>query len=285
MVESQTPRTDAVALVTGANTGIGKAAAQQLAARGLQVTLACRSLDRAHAAAADIRRITGNPRVDALLLDLGDFDSVRACARAFLDRDSPLHVLVNNAGLAPRRGQRSRSGFELAFGVNHMGHFLLTRLLADRLRASAPARVVTVASRAHHGARGIDWLAVRQPTRSRFGLAEYAVSKLANVLFSAELGRRLSGTGVTTYALHPGVVASDIWRGVPWPLRAVIKLAMVTPERGAATTCHCALSPEAAGQTGLYYEHSQPTSPSASAQDPVLAAELWERSERWIRTA
>jgi NAD(P)-dependent dehydrogenase (short-subunit alcohol dehydrogenase family) len=216
-----------------------------------------------------------------LSLDLGDFASVRQCASAFLARGLPLHLLINNAGLGGGRGL-TKSGFELSFGVNHMGHFLLTQLLLERIRASAPARIVTVASKAHYRAKGIDWNAVRQSTATRSGFPEYGVSKLANVLFSAELGRQLAGSGVTTYALHPGVVASDIWRKVPWPLRALIKLAMITTEDGAKTSLYCATAPEVANATGLYYDRSRPKEPSRVAQDPVLAAQLWQHSQQWV---
>jgi retinol dehydrogenase-12 len=192
-----------------------------------------------------------------------------------------LHLLINNAGLAGARGL-TRSGFELAFGVNHMGHFVLTQLLTERIKASAPARIVTVASTAHYQAQGIDWDCLRTRTSTPTGLPEYSVSKLCNVLFSAELGRRLAGTGVTTYSLHPGVVATDIWRGVPWPLRPLIKLAMTSPERGTATTLYCATSPAVADETGRYYDNCRPRPPSALAQDSALAAELWKRSESWM---
>ncbi len=155
-------------------------------------------------------------------------------------------------------------------------------MLLERIQSSGSARIVTVASRAHYRAAGLDWDALRQPTRGRAGLAEYCVSKLANVLFSAELGRRLAGSGVTTYALHPGVVASDIWRPVPWPLDALIKLAMISTEQGAATSVYCASSPAVAGQTGLYYDKCQVKTPSRLARDTDLAAELWRRSEAWV---
>src|SRR6185436_2328356 len=199
-----------VALITGANTGIGLVTARELVARGAQVFIACRSLERAQAALATMPAGADAPVPEALPLDLGRLDSVRQCARAWLARGLPLHLLINNAGLAGARGLTG-SGFELAFGVNHIGHFLLTQLLLERLRASAPARIVTAASKAHYRARGLDWAALRRPTATRSGLPEYSVSKLANVLFSAELARRLAGSGVTTYALHPGVVASDVW--------------------------------------------------------------------------
>ena len=270
-----------VALVTGANTGIGLVTARELAALGAHVFIACRSAQRAQPALDQIRAAVAGAQVEALPLDLGDFDSVRACAQMFLVRGLPLHLLVNNAGLAGARGF-TQSGFELAFGVNHMGHFLLTQLLLERIQSSAPARIVTVASRAHYRTPGIDWDAVRQPTRTRLAVAEYGVSKLANVLFSAELGRRLAGSGVTTYSLHPGVVASDVWRAVPWPLRALIKLRMISTEEGAATTLFCAVSPDVATETGRYYDKCRARSPSAVAQDPALAAELWRRSTQWL---
>lgn len=206
---------------------------------------------------------------------------MRACAKEFLATGDPLHILINNAGLAGQRGQ-TKSGFELAFGTNHLGHFLLTDLLLERLRESAPARVVTVSSMSHYDADGIDFDAVCRPTKSMTGLPEYSVSKLANLLFTEELARRLEGTGVTTYALHPGVIASDVWRGVPWPFRSVMKLFMKSVQDGAKTTLYCATSPEVADESGHYYDKSRRKEPSAVAT-PELAAVLWKRSVEWVR--
>lgn len=268
-----------VALITGANTGIGRVTALELARAGLHVFLACRSEARTRPVLDEI--VAAGGKADFLSLELSDFDSVRECARRFLAFDRPLHLLVNNAGLAGAHGL-TKSGFELAFGVNHMGHFLLTQLLLERMRQSAPARIVTVASRAHRRASGIDWDALRRTTATRFAVQEYGVSKLANVLFSAELGRRLQGCGVTTYSLHPGVIASDIWRGVPGPLRALLRLGMISTEAGARTTLYCALSPAVAGETGLYYSDCRPVAPTAAGRDRALAEELWRRSEGWI---
>jgi len=279
-----TPLQGQVALITGANTGIGLVTACALARQGAHLFITCRNTATAKTAQEQIRQISGNPQVEALVLDLGDFGSVQSCAGAFLARGLPLHLLVNNASLAGSRGLTA-SGFEQAFGVNHMGHFLLTRLLLECIRASAPARIVTVASRAHYRASGLDWNALRQPTGSRTGVAEYSNSKLANVLFSAELGRRLAGTGVSTYSLHPGVVASDVWRAVPWPIRPLMKLRMISTEEGARTTLHCATAPQLAGETGLYYDKCQPRPPSALAQDAALAAQLWQRSAAWTGAA
>src|SRR5499427_8638280 len=266
-------------LITGANTGIGRATADDLARRGGKVFVACRSAEKGRAAVAEIAAATGNDAVVFLPLDLADLASVRNCAAEFLARGEPLHVLINNAGVAGVRGL-TKDGFELGFGINHLGHFALTTALLDCLAASAPSRVVTVASDAHYQAPGIDFEAVRRPTASRTGLREYAVSKLGNVLFSQELARRAEGRGITSYALHPGVVASDIWRRVPWPVRPLMKLRMLSTEQGAATSLYCATSPELAAVSGRFYEDGHERAASAIAT-PDLAGALWEHSEAW----
>jgi len=267
-------------LVTGANSGIGRATAVDLVRRGARVHVACRSPERAAAVVAEAEQLPGPGSVALLTLDLAALARVRTSAQQFLDSGEPLHVLVNNAGVAGQRGQTA-DGFELAFGVNHLGHFLLTTLLLDRLVDSAPSRVVTVSSVGHRQARGVDFEAVRRPTRSFTGLPEYAVSKLCNVLFTQELARRQAGTGVTTYALHPGAIGSNIWRRVPWPVEPVMKRFMRTPEEGAATTLYCATAPELATVSGRYYDHSQEKAPNPVAT-PELGAELWARSEEWV---
>lgn len=270
-----------VFLVTGANTGIGRATATELARRGGEVIIACRSIEKAQPAVEEIKRATGNGAVELLTLDLASFESIRRAAGEFLARDRPLHVLVNNAGLAARGS--TADGFELVFGVNHLGHFLFTNLLLPRLRASAPARVVTVASRAHYRAKGIDFEAIRRPTATTTAFSEYGVSKLANVLFSAELARREAGTGITTYSVHPGVIASDIWRRLPWPVRSIFKAFMQTAEDGARPVVELATDPAHAGETGLYYdEHAKAKYPSRVAQDLALAKRLWDESARAV---
>ncbi len=274
-----------VALITGANTGIGLVTARELCRQGAQVFIACRSNPLGQTALQSIRSAVPDAKLDLLPLDLGNLDSVRACAAAFLAHGLPLHLLVNNAGLAGARGLTA-SGFELAFGTNHIGHFVLTQLLLERIKQSAPARIVTVGSRAHFRAPahagGFDWAAARQTTQTRTAIDEYSISKLANVLFSAELARRLQGSGVTTYSLHPGVVASDVWRAVPGPLRWLMKQGMINTEQGALTTLYCATSPDCALDTGLYYDKCKAKVPSAVAQDKALAAELWRQSEAWV---
>jgi NAD(P)-dependent dehydrogenase (short-subunit alcohol dehydrogenase family) len=266
-------------LITGANTGIGLATASELAARGGRVYVACRSAAKGEAAVAAIKASTGNESVFFLPLDLADLDSVRACAASFLALGEPLHVLINNAGVAGRQGV-TRQGFERAFGVNHLGHFALTTALLDRLVASAPARVVNVSSDSHYQARGIDFDALRRRGRGLTGMPQYAVSKLCNVVFTQELARRMSGTGVTTYALHPGVVASDIWRRVPWPFRKLITSRMLSTADGARTSLYCATSDEVAQDSGLFYDNCAKREPSPVAT-PALAAELWRCSQEW----
>jgi retinol dehydrogenase 12 len=265
-------------LITGGNTGIGLATATALARDGGRVYLACRSAAAGEAAVARIASQAGSDEVRLLPLDLTSLPSVRACAAAFLARDEPLHVLVNNAGVGGQRGITD-DGFELHFGVNHLGHFALTQLLLDRLAASGPgARIVNVSSDAHHDARGVDFAAVRRPTATFAGAREYAVSKLCNVLFTQELARRVAG--VHSYALHPGVVASDIWRRVPRLARPFITRRMLTTEQGAVTSVYCATSPAVAADSGLFYDKCAVRAASPVAT-PELAELLWKHSAEW----
>jgi NAD(P)-dependent dehydrogenase (short-subunit alcohol dehydrogenase family) len=267
-------------LITGANTGIGRATALALGARGATLYLAGRSEER-HRPVLDELRAAG-ARVEFLPLDLAKLASVRQCAERFLALGVPLHVLINNAGVAGTRGL-TQDGFERTFAINHLGHFLLTELLLDRIASSAPSRIVNVSSKAHYKVRAIDWEALRRPTATRTGLSEYGVSKLCNVLHTSELAQRLHGTGVTTYSLHPGVIASDVWRTVPWGVRHLIRLFMRSNDEGAQTSIHCATSDAAASQTGLYYDESAPKTPSVLARDAALARELAERSREWTQ--
>jgi len=269
-----------VALITGANTGIGRVTALMLAREGVQVFLACKSEEKTQNVIDQIHQETGRPLATWLPLDLADMASIRRCAELFLATDLHLNLLINNAGLGGLKGL-TQDGFEMAFGVNHLGHFLLTHLLMPRLKISKPARIVTVASRAHRLARRIDWHKLRQPTASFGGIQEYAVSKLCNILFSAELSMKLTDNGLSTYAVHPGVVASDFWRTVPAFFRPIAKLrALKTPEEGAQTTLYCAMDAPLT-ETGLYYSDSKVAIPTALAQDMALAAELWQKSLAW----
>jgi retinol dehydrogenase-12 len=286
IVSSDPLASDRTFLLTGGNTGIGLATATALARDGGRVYITCRDPDRGKAAVAAVKSASGSDAVGLLPLDLDSLNSVRACAEAFLVRDEPLHVLINNAGVGGARGVTA-DGFEAHFGINHLGHFALTLLLLDRLKASGPGcRVVNVSSEAHYSAQGIDWAALRRKTMSFTGMREYGVSKLCNVLFTQELARRLGGIGtsidsdVTTYALHPGVVASDIWRRIPQPFRALWTRRMISTEQGAATSLYCATSARAAGESGLFYDKCQQAAPSPVAT-PELGELLWKHSTEW----
>lgn len=270
-----------VALITGGNVGIGRITAIELAKKGFQVVIAGRSLERTQPVLDHINSLTVDSPALFIPLDLASLASVRECVRIFTQLNLPLHLLVNNAGVAGLRGL-TQDGFEMTFGVNHLGHFLLTQLLLDQLTSSGPSRIVTVSSRAHKRTTGIDWDDLCRPTRTWTGIREYAVSKLANLLFSSELAKRTLGTSVSTYALHPGVVDTEIWRALPDWARPLLRLrGFLTPEEGARTTLHCALhAPQS--ESGLYYADSQPTQPALIGQDSELATNLWERSEVWV---
>jgi NAD(P)-dependent dehydrogenase (short-subunit alcohol dehydrogenase family) len=270
-------------VITGANTGIGRATAAALAARGAELTLACRSEAKTAPVIDALRAETGNPAIHFLALDLGRLASVREAAAALLAGGKPIHVLLNNAGVGGQRGATA-DGYEIHFGTNHLAHFLWTQLLLDRVKASAPARIVNVSSRSHYRAKAIPWDALRRPTRSITGMPEYEVSKLCNVLHAGELARRLEGTGVTTYSLHPGVIASDIWRRIPPPFRQIAKaLFMKSTEEGATASIRCAADPALAGESGRYYtDDGSERRPNRLARDGVLAGELWTRSEAML---
>ena len=266
-------------IVTGANTGIGRVTAETLAKRGAKVILASRSEEKTRPVIAGIRAAGGN--ADFLALDLADLGSVRRAAETFLATGEKLHVLVNNAGLAGARGL-TKQGFEITFGTNHLGPFLFTTLLLPRLRETAPSRIVNVASRGHYRAPGIDWDAQRTSTATMTGFPEYCVSKLCNVLFTQELARGRAGEGVHSYALHPGAVASDVWREVPWGVRHVMKLFLLTNEQGARTQLWCATSPDVAAHDGRYYDDCKEKRAARITNDPQLAKTLWEKSEAWV---
>jgi retinol dehydrogenase-12 len=270
-----------VALITGGNVGIGRVTAIELAKKGFKVVIAGRSLERTQPVLDHIKSLSVDEQPLFLPLDLGSLASVRECAQLFKQQNLPLHLLINNAGVAGLRGL-TKDGFEMTFGINHLGHFLLTQLLLEKLQASGPSRIVTVSSRAHKRTAGIKWDALRRPTHSWTGIDEYAVSKLANLLFSAELAKRVQGTSVSTYSLHPGVVDTEIWRALPNWARPLLRLrGFLTPEEGALTTLHCAMhAPQQ--ETGLYYADSKPREPAALGKDTELAAELWRRSEAWV---
>jgi len=265
-----------VCIVTGANTGIGKETARALAMGGAHVVIGCRDPVRGAAACAELAADVDGAELTALDLDLASLASVRAFAAEFIARFDRLDVLVNNAGIWSGRRQLTTDGFELTFGVNHLGHFLLTHLLRDRLIASAPARVVTVSSALY--ARGRIDFDDLQTERSYSRTRAYGAAKLANVLFTVELARRLEGSGVTANVLHPGAVASDFIRELPDFIRWAAGLVLASPERGARTSVWAATSPELAGVSGAYFSGCRIRALRGPARDPEIAARLWEVS-------
>jgi NAD(P)-dependent dehydrogenase (short-subunit alcohol dehydrogenase family) len=266
-------------LVTGANTGIGLATARGLAKQGARVLFAGRSKEKNLAAIEQVRRETGHDDLHFVELDLANLEQVRACAARLTETETRLDVLVLNAGLVRVRALTAQ-GFESTFGVNHLGHMLLTLRLEPLLVKAAPSRVVVVASRAHERTRSpIDYETLRRPTSTYTGWREYQQSKLANMLFAFELARRWQPKGVNVYALHPGVIASDIWRVAPTPLRQLGMLFMRTPEEGARASLHCATSEAAGRETGRYYdEDGSHRQPSPLALDEQAQAALWAYS-------
>ena len=271
--------------VTGANSGIGRALVEALAARGAQVVLATRSEERTRPVLRAIQSRYPAARAQWVSLDVSDLASVRRAAQEFLASGHPIDVLVNNAGIAGTRAL-SPDGFDLTYATNHIGPFLLTNLLLPRVRQSPQGRVVNVASGAHMMVKRIDWSVLeRRGTPKRSGFADYAVTKLMNVLHAKQLARRLAGTSVTTYALHPGAVASNIWRALPRPLQWFGKLFMLSNEQGAESPLYCATAPELAATTGRYYDRTREARPSPLAEDAALAQELWARTETLVGPA
>jgi len=273
-----------VCVVTGATSGIGKAAATALAKQGATVVLVGRDRGRTDAAAAEIGSVSASPP-RAEIADLASLDQVRGLAERLggLER---IDVLINNAGLVLGERRITPDGYEHVFAVNHLAPFLLTSLLLPKLTASAPARVVTVTSDAHSAAR----LDLSDPDLQRGwdSWRSYANSKLANILFTRELARRLDGTGVTANCAHPGVVRTGFGRQARPLLRLGIRIArpfLLSPERGADTIVYLASSPDVADQTGGYYVKRQRREPSAAARDEGAARKLWEISEKMTGTA
>lgn len=274
-------------VVTGGNSGIGLHTAIGLARQGARVAIVSRSRERGEAALQTIRaslaaEVGGDARVELVVGDLGSLASTRALADELLARYPALHVLVNNAGLWMTERRLTPDGLETTFAVNHLAPFLLTNLLLERLRASAPARVVNVSSEAHRRGR-LDWDDL-QAERGFGKVKAYCDSKLANVLFTRELARRLEGTGVTVNALHPGVVATNLAQHAPGPLRWAVErlgpLLLLSPAQGARTSLHVATSPALEGVSGRYFKSCREVFPARAAQVDADAARLWAISAR-----
>lgn len=267
-------------LVTGATSGIGLEASVALAGRGARVVLVGRDPGRTEAAVANVAARSGSREVSHLLCDFSSQAAIRKLAETFLAGHDRLDVLVNNAGAVNKRRSMTVDGIETTFAVNHLGYFLLTNLLRDLLVRSAPARVVTVASIGHRqGTLDFDDLGYERGYRI---MRAYARSKLANVLFAAELARRLVGTGVTSNSLHPGAVATNIWTGAPaWAkplIYLLLRTSFISAEEGARTIVQLVADPDLEGVTGKYFEKGKVVTPAPLAQDEALAQRLWEVS-------
>jgi len=266
-------------LLTGGTNGIGEVAARELAAHGYRVTIVGRSQERCDATVDRIRRATGNVHVDALVGDLSRKSEVERVAAEARERLPRLDVLVNNAGAVFLDRRETPDGLERTFALNHMAYFTLTAHLLDLLKKSAPARVVNVSSRAHFGGE-LDFGDL-QLARSFSGTRAYSNSKLANVLFTTELARRLEGTGVTANCLHPGVVATNFgtdngWK--TWIISVGFRVFGISAEDGARTIVYLASSPQVADATGGYYYKERKAPVSAQAEDAKSAQRLWEVS-------
>lgn len=278
-------------MVTGGNSGIGKETAVGLAQLGATVVLTSRDRAKGERAVAHVRRRAGSDDVHLVPLDLASLASVRACAEQFLADHDRLDVLVNNAGLVVGRRTTTVDGFEETIGVNHFGPFLLTTLLLDRLRTSAPSRVVVVSSVAHQGSSAGALVTDLQSEGGPYEqMSVYAKSKLANILFTRELARRLHGTGVTANCLHPGIIRSGFARAGDakgW-LRVAAALGapfMGSPKRGARTSIYLASDPEVAETTGEYFVRRRPRPTSPLGADPEAGRWLWAESERLVAAA
>ncbi|CAM4568984.1 retinol dehydrogenase 12-like isoform X3 [Lepidochelys kempii] len=267
-----------VVVITGANTGIGKETARDLAQRGARVIIACRDMAKGEAAACEIRAETGNQQVIVKKLDLADTKSIREFAENFLAEEKELHILINNAGVMLCPYSKTADGFEIHLGVNHLGHFLLTFLLLECLKQSAPARIVNVSSLAHHGGR-IRFHDLQGEKCYNWGLA-YCHSKLANVLFTRELARRLQGTGVTANSLHPGTVHSSLGRHsiLMTLLWKTFSFFLKTPREGAQTSVYCAVAEELESVTGQYFSDCRPAYVSPQGRNDELAKKFWNVS-------
>ena len=271
-------------LITGATSGIGEVAARELAGMGARVVLIGRSAEKCEATSAMIRRATGSPAVDYLVADLSSKAEVRRLAAEVKARYPRIDVLINNAGamFSPRR--ESVDGVEMTWALNHLAYFLLADLLLDTLKASAPSRIVNVASDAHRMVSGIDFGDV-EGKKSYKPFRNYAQSKLANILLTRELARRLERSGVTANCLHPGFVATNFTTGKGFAFRVfqvMAKVFAITPENGAKTTIYLASSPEVEGASGGYYSKCKLAKPTAAGRDDEAARRLWELSGHMI---
>ncbi|XP_067234128.1 retinol dehydrogenase 12, like [Chanodichthys erythropterus] len=266
-------------IITGANTGIGKETAIDMAKRGARIIMACRDTEKADAALKEVKDASGNQDVVTRRLDLADSKSIREFAENINKEEKQVNILINNAGLMACPYGKTADGFEMQIGVNHLGHFLLTYLLLDLIKRSKPARIITVSSMVHQfGTINLEDL---NSEKNYDKQKAYAQSKLANILFTRSLAKKLEGTGVTAYALHPGVVQTDLWRHMNIVLQAGLWLSKPltkTTAQGAQTSIYCAVAPELETESGKYYSDCAPAKCSQAAMDDETAQRLWELS-------
>ena len=284
---TQADMTGRSCMITGASSGVGRATGLGLARMGATLVLVCRDRRRGEETVAEIRDATGNRAVTLMVADLSSQQSIRALAHEFLATSQPLHVLVNNAGIVNLHRTVTVDGIESVFAVNHLAYFLLTHLLLDRLKESAPARIVNVASHAHRfSALDLDDL---EGARRYRAMRVYGQSKLANILFTTELARRLEGTGVSVNALHPGLVNTGFGKNNPGLfmkiMKTIIPLVARSPEKGAATSIYLASSPEVQSVTGKYFVDCKVTQPAPQATDSAVAKKLWDFSAEMVHLA
>jgi retinol dehydrogenase-12 len=273
-----------IVLVTGATNGIGKVAALELAKKGAVVTIVGRNAGKTAATAAEISKVSGNPTVEFLLADLSVMAQVRRLAGEFRQNHDRLDVLVNNAGAYFTQRQLSADGYEMTFALNHLSYFLLTDLLLDLLKASASARIVNVSSGAHN-LGPLDFNDLMTEDYGMAGFKAYGRSKLANVMFTYELARRLEGSGVTVNALHPGGVNTGFGKNNAGLVQLAMKIFgrfSLTPEQGAQTTIYLASAPEVAGITGKYFDKCKAVPSSEASYDQAAQRKLWEISEKLV---
>ena len=275
-------------VITGANTGIGKVTALDMSKRGAKVVILCRDMERAEAAAAEVRDVTKG-EVICHRLDLADLASVRECAEQLGNSLDKIDVLINNAGIMACPQMKTKDGFEMQLGTNHIGHFLLTNLLMPQLKKAAPsARIVNVSSMAHKPGR-MNWDDLHYENTPYHRFTAYSQSKLANILFTKELARKGEGSGVTAYALHPGVIATDLGRHME-DMNCFTKMIwrcsshlIKTPDSGANTTIYCAIEPSLAEHNGKYYSDCREVRPSPQAENMEDAKKLWDLSEQMVK--
>jgi len=270
-----------ICMVTGANSGIGKETSKKLAGLGATVVMVCRNQKRGEKAMSEIEGASNGAEVELMIADFSSLDSVRALAKTFLEKHDSLHVLINNAGGVNVLRSVTADGFETTFQVDYLSHFLLTNLLLEALEKGAPSRIINVSSASHYrGHLKFDDLHMK---RGYGVMKAYSQAKLAQVLFTYELSRRLEGTGVTVNSLHPGAVATNIWKGSMGPfsfLGNISRLFLISPQRGAETPAYLASSPQVEGVTGKYYDQMREKQSSAESYDQAVARKLWDESER-----